>query len=322
MKNNIQLSGPTISPNTYAGEWARKYIAAALLSGDTLAKGLITIHQNVAYKMVLRNWSDSISVDAATCDFTDNSSVTLAEYVLTTAEKQVNLELCKKDFATTWEAIEAGYSAFKNIPKDFNTFVIGQVAASVAETIEKGIWSTATFYESGSSGIDGMGGYLVDNSAIVAGGAAETTATTSSNVIARLQNMIDDMPDELYGKDGVTLYVSQVVAKAYQAAISADGWHDESYTKQKPWDFQGIPMVVVPGLVCTNASTTDEVQAVLANKNDLHFGTGLMADYNEVRLIDMSQTDGSQNFRIVMRFSGGILATNPTQQTVLRVTIA
>lgn len=320
MKHNIQLSGPTISPNTYAGEWGRKYIAAALLSGDTLSKGLITIHPNVAYKMVLRNWSDSISVDAATCDFTDNSSVTLAEYVLTTAEKQVNLELCKKDFATTWEAVEAGYSGFKNIPRDFNSFVIGQVAASVAETIEKGVWSTSLFYNGAT--LDGLAGYLFHNSAIVAGGAASTTATTSSNVIARLQSMIDDMPDELYGKPGITLYVSQVVAKAYQAAISADGWHDESYTKQKPWDFQGIPMVVVPGLVCTNASTTDEIQAVLANKNDLHFGTGLMADYNNVQLIDMSPTDGSQNFRIIMRFSGGILATNPTQQTILRVTIA
>ena len=34
----IHLSGPTISPNTYAGQFAGKYIAAALLSGDTLAK--------------------------------------------------------------------------------------------------------------------------------------------------------------------------------------------------------------------------------------------------------------------------------------------
>jgi hypothetical protein len=36
----INLSGPTISPNTYAGNFGNKYIAAALLSGETLAKDL------------------------------------------------------------------------------------------------------------------------------------------------------------------------------------------------------------------------------------------------------------------------------------------
>lgn len=317
--NKIELSGPTISGNTYAGEFAGKYIAAALLSGDTLSKGLINIIPNVAYKQVIRNWQDSISIDAATCDFTDNSSVTLSEYVLEAVEKQVNLELCKKDFYTTWESAQAGYSAFKNVPATFEEFLVAQVAASVADQVEKGIWSSSTFF-SGVT-LDGLGGYLLDNSAIVAGGSAEVTATTASNVYARLQSMVDDMPSALYGKEGVTLYVSQVVAKAYQAALSASGYARDYYVGDKPMDFQGIPMEVVGGLVCANASGADEIQAVLANKNDLHFGTGLMSDYNEVKVIDMSETDGSQNFRVVMRFTGGILATNPTQQTILRVTI-
>ena len=53
MKNNLiktHLSGPTVSPNTYAGLFGNKYIAAALLSGETLAKELITLHPNVAFK--------------------------------------------------------------------------------------------------------------------------------------------------------------------------------------------------------------------------------------------------------------------------------
>ena len=45
-----------------------------------------------------------------------------------------------------------------------------------------------------------------------------------------------------------------------------------------------------------------------------HFGTGLVSDYNEVKLLDMADIDGSQNCRIIMRFTGGILATNPTQR--------
>jgi hypothetical protein len=57
----------------------------------------------------------------------------------------------------------------------------------------------------------------------------------------------------------------------------------------------------------------------LGLKSDLHFGTGLLSDYNEVKFIDMSDIDGSQNVRIIMRFTGGLIATNPTQQVVLNI---
>lgn len=318
----VKLAGPTVTPNTYAGRFASKYIAAALLSGDTLAKGLISILPNVAHKAVVRNWQDSIAVDPATCDFTDTSSVTLGEYVMEVFEKQVNLQLCKDEFVDTWESVQAGVSGWKVIPKDFNSFLIAQVAAEVAQACEQGIWRTNLFYLGTTvAAISGLGGYLLDNSAIIAGGAASVTATTPANVVDRLQSMLDDMPDELYGKDGLKYYVSTSVMKAYQAALSAGNYNFQGYVGEKPMDFQGIPMELVPGLTTTNTGTTDEIQAVLGMKTDLHFGTGLMNDKNKVKVLDMEDNDGSQNFRVIMRFTGGLLATNPTQQTILRVTI-
>ena len=47
---------PTIT-TTYAGEFAGEYISAALLSGNTLANGLITVKPNVKYKSVLKTFS-------------------------------------------------------------------------------------------------------------------------------------------------------------------------------------------------------------------------------------------------------------------------
>jgi hypothetical protein len=43
-----------------------------------------------------------------------------------------------------------------------------------------------------------------------------------------------------------------------------------------------------------------------AQKSNLYFGTGLLADHNEVKVIDMADLDGSQNVRIVMRFTAGV----------------
>ena len=301
--NKINLSGPTVSPNTYAGLWSGKYVAAALLSGETLSKELITLHPNVAYKEVIRNWQNSVSIDAATCDYTDNSSITLGEYVLTTVEKQVNMTLCKNNLRTTWEAAQAGFSAFEKLPATFEEFLLAQVAAEVAQGVELGIWKTNTFYTGG------MVQYLIDNSAPVSAGSG---ATNGGNVVARLQSMLDASPAALYGKEGYQFYVGPLTMKAYQAALSAGNYNFQFYVGEKPMNFQGIPVTMCPGL--------NDSDCVLGLKSDLHFGTGLLSDYNEVKVIDMSDIDGSQNVRTIMRFTGGIIATNPTQQVVLNIT--
>jgi hypothetical protein len=44
---------------------------------------------------------------------------------------------------------------------------------------------------------------------------------------------------------------------------------------------------------------------VAAEKSNLYFGTGLLSDYNEVKVLDMSDIDGSQNFRVIMRYTAG-----------------
>ena len=45
---------------------------------------------------------------------------------------------------------------------------------------------------------------------------------------------------------------------------------------------------------------------VAAEKSNLFFGTSLVSDQTEVKVIDMSDIDGSQNVRVVMRFSAGV----------------
>ena len=45
---------------------------------------------------------------------------------------------------------------------------------------------------------------------------------------------------------------------------------------------------------------------VAAEKSNLYFGTGLLSDSNEVKVLDMGDLDGSQNVRVIMRFTAGI----------------
>ena len=47
-------------------------------------------------------------------------------------------------------------------------------------------------------------------------------------------------------------------------------------------------------------------KAIAAQKSNLFFGTGLLSDQNEVKVIDLADIDGSQNVRVIMRFTAGV----------------
>ena len=127
--------------STYSGQFSGKYIAAALLSAPTLDREYITIKPNIKYKEVIKKYANDNAIFDASCDFSATSTVTLTEAIIQPEEFQVNLQLCKKDFRSDWEAIEMGISVFDNLPASFTDFMIGQVAAQVAQKIEQNIWT-------------------------------------------------------------------------------------------------------------------------------------------------------------------------------------
>ena len=45
---------------------------------------------------------------------------------------------------------------------------------------------------------------------------------------------------------------------------------------------------------------------IAGEASNLYFGTGLLSDHNEVKVIDMADLDGSQNVRVIMRFTAGV----------------
>ena len=71
------------------------------------------------------------------------------------------------------------------------------------------------------------------------------------------------------------------------------------YANGSGLSFDGIPLFTGNGLDST-AST-----CVATTSTNLNFGTGLLSDSNELKLIDMSMIDGSQNVRFVLRYTAG-----------------
>lgn len=282
---------PSIT-TTYAGEFAGKYISAALLSGNTIANGGITVKPNVKYKEVVKKVATSGLIGNASCDFTDAGSLTLTERILQPEEFQVNLELCKKDFRSDWEAVQMGYSAYDNLPPKFADFLIGHVAAKVAEKTEQNIWQGT---DATAGEFDGLATLLAADSDVV---DVTGTTVTSANVIAEIQKVVDAIPSAVYGKEDLKIYISTNIAKAYVSAQAALGYRDLYHVGKTEMNFQGISLFVAQGLA--------DNDMVAAETSNLYFGTGLLSDHNEVKVIDMADLDGSQNVRVIMRFTSGV----------------
>ena len=296
------MATTTSITSTYAGEFAGKYISAALLSGSTIENGGISVKPNVKFKEVIKKVSTSGLIANASCDFADTGTVTLTERILQPEEFQVNIELCKKDFRSDWEAVQMGYSSFDKLPPKFSDFLISHVAAKVAEKTEQNIWSGVN---ANAGEFDGFSTLLAaDTDVIDVTGAA----ITSANVISELGAIVDAIPSSLYGQEDMYVYVSQNIARAYVRSLGGFGasglgaagtnsqgtqwWNNGSLS------FDGVKLFVANGLA--------DDTAVAAEKSNLYFGTGLLSDHNEVKVIDMGDLDGSQNVRVIMRFTSGV----------------
>ena len=309
-KRNVNLATAVTVNSTYAGEFAGEYIAAALLSASTIDDGGVTVKANIAFKEVIKKLATTAIVQSASCDFDPQSTITLTERIIQPTELQVNLQLCKYDFVNDWESQSMGFGLGQTLPPKFSDFLIAHVASEVAQSTELNIWqgdvAGATY-----TSFDGFEKLIA--AAVVAGDvpaaqAITSVALTSANIIDKLSEVVDAIPSALYGKEDLFLYIGTKAAKLYVQALGGFGanglgangvanmgtqwWNNGSLT------VNGVKIFVSPGL--------SDDKMYVAQRSNLYFGTGLLNSTNEVKTLDMSDLDGSNNVRMVMRFTSGV----------------
>tara|TARA_R100001369_G_scaffold88379_1_gene124875 strand:+ start:284 stop:1267 length:984 start_codon:yes stop_codon:yes gene_type:complete len=310
---NVQLATVTNISTTYSGEFAGTYIAAALLSASTIDDGGLTVKANIGFKEVLKKLATGNLVSPASCDFAPNSSVTLTERIIQPAELMVNLQLCKYDFVNDWESQSMGFGLGQTLPPKFADFMIAHVAAEVAQNTEFCIWRGDTTAASNNS-FDGFEKLIATAAAAGDIPAAQQVAAvgggglSAANIIAELSKVVDAVPSALYGKEDLFLYIGSAAAKFYvqalggfaAAGLGANGvenmgtqwWNNGSLT------VNGVKIFVCPGM------SPNKMYA--AQRSNLYFGTGLLNSTQEVKVLDMADLDGSNNVRMIMRFTSAV----------------
>jgi len=292
----------TVSSN-YAGKEAGAIIGKAFKEADTLSKNLVTVQPDIDFQVSLRLIQYSDGRQDYTCGFTPQGSVVLAEKLLTPKKIKNEFELCKEELRQIWSSATMGFSAHNDsMPADVEEALLAEVLADEAEAVDYSIWQGNAAV---AGQFDGFIKLFTADAAIIKDGNGLTgpgAATIPSNVVAHLALVKAAILAKLRRKSLIWA-VSPDVADAYDGALISAGVTNGLGGNANTAQVYGrYTLETVNGL-------PDNTIVVYERKN-LVFGTGLLADHNEVRIKDMDESDLSGQVRYKMVYTAGVQYAN------------
>jgi len=293
--------GYSITSN-YAGEHAGQYIGAAMRSAKSLE--YLTVLENVKFKRNITKVAGASLIKDATCDFSDAGTLTLTERVLNPKELQINVDLCKKDLLADWQSAQMGAGAWnRDMSSDFSAFVVSHLSDTIADWIEQVLWTGNDSDPGSITGLlttGGVGTLDADTAVVEAdnsGGAG--TAHNATNIDENLGLVLASVPVTVYGKEDLYIYMGTTAYRLYIENQATAGFQN-LYSMNDAFIpmYNGVKIAHCPGMPAN--------QMVAGQKSNMFFGTDLVSDTTEIRMLDMSALDGSDNVRVVAKFTGGV----------------
>jgi hypothetical protein len=184
-------------------------------------------------------------------------------------------------------------------PASFDDYVISYMGEIIANATEDSIWTGTAVAGKFNGFLGAVTGLLlpgVDGTVVQDAAAGAYTAGT---IIAELQGAVASIPAVALGKDDLHIYMSQRTYQYYISAVSTLG-----YVNAYNMNGEYVPMFEGYKIAPCNGMAENEV--VIAQKSNMFFGTDLISDATRITLMDMSALDGSDNMRLVARYSAGV----------------
>ena len=287
--------------SNFSGKAAGFYISAALKQATSL--DFLTTMENVKYKSNIQRMAGSSVVRDATCDFTDHGTLAMTEKVIEPKNLQINLDICKTTLLSAWEALQMRAGAGAPPPPSFDEYVISYMGEIIADAAESSIWSGVAATNGEFAGFLGTAtGYLLPGVDATVIQSSASGAYTAANIIANLQTLTADMAanvSPILRKEDLHIYMNSKTYAFYVSAVSTLGYVN-AYNMNGDYEpvFEGYKIAVCPGMV--------DNQLVAAQRSNMFAGTDLLSDTTRIALLDMSALDGSDNIRVVAKYSMGV----------------
>ncbi len=306
------MPNPNIT-TSYVGESASKYIASSLLSANTIENGGLTVVPNIKFRQTMKIADLDAGIVDATCEYATSGTTTLTERILQPKELQSLQTLCLPEFRKDWDAVSMGYSVHDNLPPSFQEWLIAYVLGKIAAKTEIDIWNGVG---TGAGAVNGeFDGLLPQIAAAVVAGevpAAQVVplvagGLNAANIITELGLLVDAVPDSTYSNEGAFIYMGISAYKLYTRSLggfAANGQGANGFEgRGNNQSFDTGLMFDGMKIFCAHGMPKDKM--LVTTVDNLFFGTGLMSDSQECTILDMRPTTGSQEARVIVRYTAG-----------------
>ena len=266
----------TVTSN-YAGKEAGEIVGQAFKEADTISKGFVTVFPNVNYKLNLRKIAMTGGKREYTCGHVPAGAITLSEKVLEPKKFKDDFEVCKEDFRAQWSEESMGASAHNDsAPKDIMDAILVEKLGQTAEELDDNIWN------GDATNADEFDGFLKQFLADATVIDVDLDAITELNVEAQLKLALASIPVDIRRKslkigvspDVYMFYGFWLASKGVANGLGGDANTAPKFGKYTIEEINGLPTSTI----------------VIAEPKNLIFATGLLADHNEVRMIDQDDT--------------------------------
>lgn len=256
----------------FEGEVAGKYMAPMIREANTIKENLVTVLPNITAPQFVRKIETENGFVDYVCGFTPAGSITISERELNPKKIKEDRQLCKEDFRQLWTAQEMGFSAHNdNLPATEQAAILADIGNRIALKIDREIWN--------GDGSDGkLAGFipalLADADVIDVVGEV----ITAENVQAELGKFIDAHTDEIMEAPDHVYGVSTNVLRALKRSYGNQARSNGTFSTGSDVEFDGHQLTAIKGLPANTM--------IGYNRSNLMFGTGLLADHNEIKVID------------------------------------
>lgn len=268
------MATTTTVTSNYAGKEAGSIIGQAFKEADTISKGFVTVYPNVNYNLNLRKIQLTGGKREYTCGFLPAGAITLSEKVLAPKKFKDDFSVCKETFRAQWSEDTMGASAHNdNAPKDIMDAILVEKLGQTAEELDSNIWNgNAT----NADEFDGFLKLFLADAEVI--DVDLPAATTEANVEANIKLALAAVPVALR-RNNLKVGVSSDIYQAYTFLLISKGISNglggDANTAIKMGKYL---------LEEVNGLPTNTI--VIADPKNLIFGTGLLADHNEVVMAD------------------------------------
>lgn len=295
-----------IDNTTWVGSDSEGFYSAALLTGDT--KTMVQQYINIKSKEKISRLELGASMlqVGGDCAFTASGTETLSQQTIEVCPLKVNFELCKSTFENNYLSlkIKAG-SNDENLPANLTAYLIKLLSDKISAETESLFWNGDT--SASPAGVCN-GIFKTATLAPNVGNVLTVTATTltASNIFAEINKVYEKIPFTIRNRGKVVIFVSNAAASFYKEAIAAINPLGGTYNAgDYTLNYLGIKLVIAPGMTANQMFACEPL--------NIGFGTDLIGDYNEVKLLDLEATTGEPKVRVIMQMKFGTVILVPEE---------